>query len=88
MAILNITAKVGYAVNVKFQNTFDPHADFNQIILRVRNGKKFVNVRVVDLGDAISLEFWDDVSKKTEFKVENKSFNQQVIHNTIDLFLN
>jgi len=88
MAFVNITSKMAIHVNVKYENNFDPHADFEQIVLRIRKENDFINIRVVDCGDAVCLEFFSNNKKTSEFKLRNEPFNQNAIHQMIEIHLN
>lgn len=75
MKSFNITSKISLIAPVSPGSsttaTMDSQADFNQIILRVRNGNKFVNFLVTDLGETVTAQFWQDHYKAYEIRLTN-----------------
>lgn len=90
MKFYNITSKIIVAVNTENGHigTFDSQADFNQIVLRIRNGSKFVNFRVTDLGATVTVELWDGKKKFYDFKLTNETLHAKVFQTLIDHHLN
>ncbi|AWD90248.1 hypothetical protein [Dickeya phage Sucellus] len=68
--------------------SYDKNADFDQIILRVRNGVKFVNFRVTDLVDTVQAEFWHGYKSEYVIVLINSHIHQQAFQTMMDNFLN
>lgn len=76
MESFNVTSKI--CINIPqdvlgISATADREADFNQIILRVRLGNRFVNFLVTDLGETVTAQFWADYHKQYEIRLTNDS---------------
>lgn len=85
-----ITSRITIAVNTENGHigTFDSQANFNQIVLRIRNGSKFVNFRVTDLGDTVTAELWEGNKKFYDFKLTNETLHAKVFQTLADNHLN
>jgi len=87
MKHFEITKKVIIAVPDNFAATYDAEADFGQIILRVRNGSKMVNVRVTHLGDMVTVETWDGNKKFYEIALSNDVVNGAALNTLVNFHL-
>ncbi len=82
-----ITSKVTLTLPSAYGSVADKEADFDQISLRVRKGARYVNVRVVSLGDKIALELFEGYRKVREITIGNDSVNARVLDKDIVDFL-
>lgn len=64
--------------------TVDREADFNQIALRIRVGKKFVNFLVTDVGSTVTAQFWNDYHKSHEIRLTNDRRNEKAFQTLIE----
>ncbi len=88
MKHFNITSKVRIRVSDAFTATEDKNADFNQIVLRVRNGDKFVNFRVERLGEVITIEFFRcGCYAQASLTLINHSLHNLAFQSVMDQFL-
>ena len=73
MKAFQITSKISIiaAVNHSHIATLDKEADFDQIILRVRNGDKFVNFRITDLGETVTAQMFKNNKFDYEIRLTN-----------------
>lgn len=73
MESFNVTSKICINIpqDLGISATADREADFDQIILRVRLGNKFVNFLVTGLGETVTAQFWGDYHKQYEICLTN-----------------
>lgn len=82
-----ITSKIAIDKNDSCTSVFDAEADFNQIVLRIRKGDKFVNFRVTNLGDTVTCEFWDKTCLDYDICLRNEPLHAKAFQTLVDNFL-
>lgn len=87
MEHFKVSSKIGVLVSPVFKATYDKEADFDQVVLRVRNGEKFVNFRVTDLGDAVTIEFNEGFRLSHNITLKNDAFHGAAFQTMMDNFL-
>ncbi len=86
MNSFNVTSEISIAIPQAdgVTATVDREADFNQIALRVRVGKKFVNFLVTDIGSTVTAQFWNDYQKSHEIRLTNDRRNEKAFQTLIE----
>lgn len=87
MKIHFITSKIAVNTPDEVKTVFDAEADFNQIVLRIRKGNKFVNFRVTNLGDTVTYEFWEGTEMCYDICLRNDPFHAKAFQTLVDNFL-
>lgn len=67
--------------------TTDKEADFGQIIIRAVRGVKLVNVRLVNLGDKVELELWNDRKLHRVVRINHDEYAAKPIEGDVLEFL-
>lgn len=87
MKTFAITSKISINVEGPIFATFDKEADFDQVVLRVRNGEKYVNFRVTHLGDNVTLEFYQGDKFSHDICLRNDPLRAEALQTLMDKFL-
>lgn len=89
MEAFNVTSKITVIVpvNAGYVATFDSEADFDQVVLRVRNDKKFVDFHVTDLGDTVTMRAWQNGKMVQDFRLTNDIRHEKAFQTLLAVYL-
>lgn len=87
MKTFAITSKISINVEETNSATFDKEADFGQIVLRVRNGDKYVNFRVTGFGETVTLEFYRGDKFSHDICLRNEPLRGYALQTLMDRLL-